>query len=194
MMGITWSQDFVTDLNCYHWAPLIVKHLRKKNKKQKKSTAWEDDDMFFFTDAGCCFIFYYFIDVFFCDIVIILLLPKYLENAVQGSKTPYPWYLEAWGEGYIGYGDFGTTAPSTSFFVVSLSSSCCSHFLGRQSAVLKQWSPIPIGSMYCIFTYIWLIFRVNVGKYTSPMDPMGYTLSIWADVKSNMQSIPSWEH
>ena len=26
-----------------------------------------------------------------------------------------------------------------------------------------------------LFTYIWLIFRVNVGKYTSPMDPMGYT-------------------
>ena len=24
----------------------------------------------------------------------------------------------------------------------------------------------PIGSMYGIFTYIWLIFRVNVGKYT----------------------------
>ncbi len=25
---------------------------------------------------------------------------------------------------------------------------------------------IPIGSMYGIFTYIWLIFMVNVGKYT----------------------------
>ena len=34
-------------------------------------------------------------------------------------------------------------------------------------------SPYPIGSMYGIFTYIWLIFMVNVGKYTSPMDPMG---------------------
>ena len=31
----------------------------------------------------------------------------------------------------------------------------------------------PIGSMYGIFSYIWLIFMVNVGKYTSPMDPMG---------------------
>ena len=30
-----------------------------------------------------------------------------------------------------------------------------------------------IGSMYGIFTYIWLIFMVNVGAYTSPMDPMG---------------------
>ena len=27
--------------------------------------------------------------------------------------------------------------------------------------------------MYGIFTYIWLIFMVNVGKYTSPMDAMG---------------------
>ena len=24
-----------------------------------------------------------------------------------------------------------------------------------------------------IFTYIWLIFMVNEGKYTSPMDPVG---------------------
>ena len=30
--------------------------------------------------------------------------------------------------------------------------------------------------MYDIFThYIWLIYMVNVGKYTSPMDPMGST-------------------
>ena len=27
-------------------------------------------------------------------------------------------------------------------------------------------SSYPIGSMYGIFTYIWLIFMVNVGKYT----------------------------
>ena len=26
--------------------------------------------------------------------------------------------------------------------------------------------PYPIGSMYSVFTYIWLIFMVNVGKYT----------------------------
>ena len=31
----------------------------------------------------------------------------------------------------------------------------------------------PIGSMYGIFSYIWLIFMVNVCNYTSPMDPMG---------------------
>ena len=26
--------------------------------------------------------------------------------------------------------------------------------------------------MYGTFTYIWLIFLANLGKYTSPMDPM----------------------
>ena len=28
-----------------------------------------------------------------------------------------------------------------------------------------------------IYTYIWLIFIVNVGKYTIPMDTMGYVYS-----------------
>ena len=27
--------------------------------------------------------------------------------------------------------------------------------------------------MYGIFTYIWLMFMVNVGKFTIPMDGMG---------------------
>ena len=31
--------------------------------------------------------------------------------------------------------------------------------------------------MYGIFTYIWLLFMVNAGKYTSPMDPMGKYIS-----------------
>ena len=29
--------------------------------------------------------------------------------------------------------------------------------------------------MYGIFTYIWVIYGVNVGKYSSTMDPMGFT-------------------
>ena len=33
---------------------------------------------------------------------------------------------------------------------------------------------LPIGSMYGVFTYIWLIFMVNVGEYTVKIDPMGY--------------------
>ena len=34
--------------------------------------------------------------------------------------------------------------------------------------VMPDWCiiPIPIASMYGIYTYIWLIFMVNVGKYT----------------------------
>ena len=36
---------------------------------------------------------------------------------------------------------------------------------------------LPIPSMYGMFPYIWLIFMVNVGKHTSPMDPFGlYTV------------------
>ena len=30
--------------------------------------------------------------------------------------------------------------------------------------------------MYGVFTYTWLIFVVNVGKYTSPMEAVGSTL------------------
>ena len=33
---------------------------------------------------------------------------------------------------------------------------------------------IPIGSMYGIFTYIYHKNQLNVGKYTSPMDTLGY--------------------
>ena len=43
---------------------------------------------------------------------------------------------------------------------------------------LKTFKHIsPIGSMYDICTYIWLIFMVNVGKYTSLMDGMGHDFS-----------------
>ena len=38
----------------------------------------------------------------------------------------------------------------------------------------KSPNAIPIGSMYGIFPYIYHKFKPNVGKYTSPMDPMGY--------------------
>ena len=34
----------------------------------------------------------------------------------------------------------------------------------------------PIGSMYGIFTYIYHKNQLNVGEYTSPMDPMGFLL------------------
>ena len=41
------------------------------------------------------------------------------------------------------------------------------------SCWLDFWT-YPIGSMYCIFTYIYHKNQPNVGKYTSPMDPMAY--------------------
>ena len=31
-------------------------------------------------------------------------------------------------------------------------------------------NPIPVPSMFGTFTYIWLIYMVHVGKYTSPVD------------------------
>ena len=51
--------------------------------------------------------------------------------------------------------------------------------------------PIPTGSMYvCImFTYIWLMFMVNEGKYASPMDPIGFlgsTLLFYITQQSNL--------
>ena len=46
---------------------------------------------------------------------------------------------------------------------------------------------IPLPSMMCgIFTYIWFIFMVNVGKYTSPMDAYGIIIhpneSMWKNL------------
>ena len=45
------------------------------------------------------------------------------------------------------------------------------------------------------FTHMWLIFMVNVGKYTSPMDPMGYIASNevcgFNDVVVFFQDVPS---
>ena len=39
--------------------------------------------------------------------------------------------------------------------------------------------PILVPSMYGIFTYIWLMFMVNVGKYASPRDPIWMRLFLW---------------
>ena len=37
----------------------------------------------------------------------------------------------------------------------------------------QRKNPMPIGSMYGVYTYIYHKNQPNVGKYTSPMDPMG---------------------
>ena len=38
---------------------------------------------------------------------------------------------------------------------------------------------VPRCSMYGIFTYIWVIFRANVGKYSSTMEHLGYDFQDW---------------
>ena len=42
-----------------------------------------------------------------------------------------------------------------------------------REAFQTQLLELPIGSMYGISTYISPKFMVNVGKHTSPVDPMG---------------------
>ena len=51
----------------------------------------------------------------------------------------------------------------------------CAHWLLLFFSGPTQAFPIPIGSMYGIFTYIYKYHQKqpNLGKYTSPMDPMG---------------------
>ena len=45
---------------------------------------------------------------------------------------------------------------------------------------------IPIPSMYGhIHLHGWLIFMVHVGKYTSPMDGMGYIINIYIYIAGN---------
>ena len=40
----------------------------------------------------------------------------------------------------------------------------------------KNTGTVPIPSIYGILSYIWLIFVINVGKYTSHMDGMGWIM------------------
>ena len=51
----------------------------------------------------------------------------------------------------------------------------CEEVFGPQKHAQNTFSGY-IWNMYGIFTYIyyiWLIFPANLGKYNSPMDPMG---------------------
>ena len=47
------------------------------------------------------------------------------------------------------------------------------------------------GSISGMFTYIWLKFMVNVGKYTSPMDPSWEMIRLHAGKKEIPKAIPS---
>ena len=55
--------------------------------------------------------------------------------------------------------DLGEIHLSKSFFW------CAKHFENKNGCFKHLLNPI--GSMYDIFTYIWLIFMVNVGIYTT---------------------------
>ena len=57
---------------------------------------------------------------------------------------------------------------------------------------MKTYALNPIGSMYGIFIYLHLPYKPNVGKYTSPMDPMGIVDS---DVQGfvSVFSFESWQ-
>ena len=50
---------------------------------------------------------------------------------------------------------------------------------------------MPIGSMYGIFTYIWVIYGANVGKYSSTMDPMGWIWVLWTI--PNLEVYVGWD-
>ena len=71
-------------------------------------------------------------------------------------------------------------------------------------ASLRETNPIPSMGLI-LFTYIWLILMVNVGKYTSPMDGMGMVNRPWSQgllsgayVRGvgwlGIRMIPNWWH
>ena len=49
-----------------------------------------------------------------------------------------------------------------------------SHVMNIRIIRIEIWIDIPICSMYGIFTYIWVFFGANVGKYSSTMEHMGF--------------------
>ena len=67
----------------------------------------------------------------------------------------------------------------TSRLCRKVKSSVESRTVGGWCLVFGGWKRIfvdlafPIGSRYGTCTYIWCMFMVNVGKHTSPMDPLG---------------------
>ena len=73
---------------------------------------------------------------------------------------------------------------------------------GQSSSFTDFESPVPIGSMYGMYTYIYHKNQPSVGKYTSPMDPMGYGISIfwtmffsfqiWIFIKGGRPCIHHW--
>ena len=64
----------------------------------------------------------------------------------------------------------------------------CCHLPERKCIVWVD--VIPIGSMYGIFTYIYHKNQQNIGKYTSPTDPMGITTPCFPICKASEATWP----
>ena len=73
-------------------------------------------------------------------------------------------FIPMWG--FMIQFDWSTSKPIKGSSVME----CHKRFAG----FVRVFEHVPIRSMYGIFTNIWLILKVNVGEYTSPMDPMGF--------------------
>ena len=56
-----------------------------------------------------------------------------------------------------------------------------------------QYGDYPRCSMYGIFTYIWVIFRVNVGKYSSTMEHLGMVTQKIKSYSENVVSQPWYQ-
>ena len=88
--------------------------------------------------------------------------PKYVETLRQYLQYIYI-YINSlnWLDIFVTSTDGGFLSNRTS----NLQHTSRARFLGSWTAVAFH-TYIPIGSMYGIFTYIWLILMVNVGKCT----------------------------
>ena len=78
-------------------------------------------------------------------------------NPIQSNVCPVTGDIAA------SCGSWGLVCPNALFVLFEASTfSTCANFEPHW----PKKSTHPIGSMYGIFTYIWFIFMVNVGKYT----------------------------
>ena len=74
------------------------------------------------------------------------------------------------------------TADSPRVLIIRSGFSCTLHDNSQNKVQNTQWNLIFTQTLWIYGWYIylheWLIFMVNVGKYTSPMDPMGNLASL----------------
>ena len=102
-------------------------------------------------------------------------LKMYLEHP-RGAKwmvrvilapLRWCWYNELYTKSTNNLQDFFKTPPPRGSSNKKHTASPIWRLLWPTTTESYRWGfPLPIGSMYGIFTYIWLIFMVNVAKYT----------------------------